>query len=369
MLESRWRRQLGTGIAATAAILAIASTTLGAPAAELAAPPICGGDTAPSASPRSAAWYRLDPVIDDGVRTGQRLQVGRIGGPAWTVDLDPESFATGPFHGLVVTGTDDGRRSTVSMADLGRGCTTVVGTSRDVIRRAVLAPDGASIFEFRVDRRDRRDLGVWRRSPGSDDAQQVLEPIPADPAFGITWTTDLAWSADGRALAVTSCGEAACRIRVLDPATGGVQTVADPTLGGFVGLADERVVVRGACPGLPCPIVAVDLGDGSTHVLADAAGLAALVVGEDGRRNVIAYEADASGGLLRTVTLDGVASQTFAAPDGLRPLGTHDGSGADLPAGWLLLGPDGRLPATPGTDVRAHHLADGQTLRLDEVLP
>ncbi len=368
MLESRWRRRLGTGIAATAAILAIASTTLGAPAAELVAPPACDGDTVPSASPRTAAWYRLDPVIDDGVRTRQHLEVGRIGGPAWTVDLDPESFATGPFHGLVVMGTDDGRRSTVSVADLGRGCTTVVATSRDVIRRAVLAPDGASIFEFRVGRRDRADLGVWRRSPGSDDAQQVVEPIPADPAFGITWTTDLAWSADGQALAVTSCAEAACRIRVLDTETGGVQTVADPTFGGFVGLADERVVVRGACPGLPCPILAVDLRDGATRVLADAAGLATLVIGDDGQ-SVVVHESDASGGVLRTVSLDGVASQTFAAPNGLRPLVSLDGSGADLPAGWLVLGPDGRLPATPGTDARAQHLADGQTLRLDEVLP
>ncbi len=368
MLESRWRRRLGTGIAATAAILAIASTTLGAPAAEAVAPPPCDGEAMPSASPRAAAWYRLDPVIDAGERTGQRLEIGRIGGAPWTVALDPESFATGPFHGLVVMGTDDGRRSTVSVADLGRGCTTMVATSRDVIRRAVLAPDGASLYEFRVGRRDRADLGVWRRSPGSDDAQQVLEPIPADPAFGITWTTDLAWSTDGQELAVTSCGEAACRIRVLDTTTGRVQTVADPTLGGFVGLADERVVVRGACPGLPCPITAVDLRDATTRVLADAAGLATVVIGENGE-TVVVYESDATGGVLRTASLDGVVGKAFAAPDGLRPLVTHDGSGADIPAGWLVFGPDGRLPALPGTDAHAHHLADGQTLRLDEVLP
>lgn len=368
MLESRWRRRLGPGIAATAAILAIASTTLGAPVAELVAPPACGGEAMPSASPGAAAWYRLDPVIVAGVRTGQRLEIGRIGGAAWTVALDAESFATGPFDGLVVMGTDDGRRSTVSVADLGRGCTTVVATSRDVIRRAVLAPDGASIYEFRVGRHDRADLGVWRRSPGIDDAQQVLEPIPADPVFGITWTTDLAWSTDGLELAVTSCGEAACRIRVLDTTTGRVQTVADPTLGGFVGLADDRVVVRGACPGLPCPIVAVDLRAGTTRILADAAGLATLVVVEDGQA-VVVHESDASGGALRTVSLDGAANGAFAAPDGLRPLATLDGSGAEVPAGWLVLGPDGRLPAIPGTDARAHHLADGRTLRLDEVLP
>lgn len=368
MLESRWRRRLGPGIAATAAILAIASTTLGAPAAELVAPSACGGEAMPSASPGAAAWYRLDPVIDAGVRTGQRLEVGRIGGAAWSVALDPESFATGPSNGLVVMGTDDGRRSTVSVADLGRGCTTVVATSRDVIRRAVLASDGVTIYEFRVGRRDRADLGVWRRLPGSDDAQQVLEPIPADPAFGVTWTTDLAWSTDGQALAVTSCGEAACRIRVLDTTTGRVQTVADPALGGFVGLADERVVVRGACPGFPCPIAAVDLRDGTTRVLVDAAGLATLIVGEDGQ-TVVVHESDASGGALRTVSLDGAANGAFTAPDGLRPISGLGDSGADLPAGWMVLGPDGSLPATPGTDALALNLADGQTLRLDEVLP
>jgi len=213
------------------------------------------------------------------------------------------------------------------VADLGRGCTTIVATSRDVIRRAVLAPDGATIYEFRVGRHDRADLGVWRRSPGSDDAQQVLEPIAADPAFGITWTTDLAWSTDG-----------------------------------------QKLAVRGACPGFPCPIAAVDLRDGTTRVLVDAAGLATLIVGEDGQ-TVVVHESDASGGALRTVSLDGVTTQVFTAPDGLRPISGLGGSGADLPAGWMVLGPDGRLPAMPGKDARAHHLADGQTLRLDEVLP
>ncbi len=368
MLESRWGRRLGPGIAATAAILAIASTTLGAPATEERTPPDCPGGSTLAEPPRAAAWYRLDPVIEAGTRIGQRLDVGRIGGTAWSLMLEPESFATGPTNGQVVAGTDDGRRSTVSVVDVGRGCATPVATTRDVIRRAVLAPDGASIYEFRVRRGDRADLGVWRRTLGEAASQRVLSPIPADPAFGITWTTDLAWSTDGTALAVISCGEVACRTRVLDAATALVRTVADPQFGGFVGLADDRVVVRGACPGLPCSLVAVDLRNGASRVLDEAAGLAMLVVGADGQA-VIVHEAGAEGGALRTVTLDGVAVGAFLAPDGLRPVSQLDGSGAEVPPGWLVLAPDGQLPSNPGPDVRAQRLADGQTNRLDEVLP
>lgn len=368
MLESRWGRRLGPGIAATAAILAIASTTLGAPATEERTPPNCPGGSAIAEPPGAAAWYRLDPVIEAGTRTGQRLDVGRIGGTAWSLMLEPESFATGPTDGQVVVGSDDGRHSTVSVVDVGRGCATPVATTRDVIRRAVLAPDGASIYEFRVRRGDRADLGVWRRTLGEAASQRVLSPIPADPAFGITWTTDLAWSTDGTALAVTSCGQVACRIRVLDTTTARVRTVADPQFGGFVGLADDRVVVRGACHGLPCSLVAVDLRDGATRILNEAAGLATLVVGEDGQA-VVVHELDAGGGALQAITLNGIAGQAFTAADGLRPVSRLDGSGADVPPGWLVLAPDGQLPSTPGMDARSHRLADGRTHRLDEVLP
>lgn len=370
MLESRWGRRLAPGIAALAGVLAIASTTVGAPPAEVGALPACRDGTRPADTVAGvAAWYRLDSVLVAGARQGQRLDVGRIGASAWSVSLDSESFATAPTRGRVVFGTDDGRRSTVSVADVERGCSTVVATSSDVIRHAVLAPDGASLYEFRVRRADRADLGVWRRTPGQDDATRVLGPIGPDATFGITWTTDLSWSLDGRSLAVTSCGEVACRIRVLDPATGRSRTVADPRLGALVGLDDERLVVHGACRGLPCPLFAVDVRSGATRRLADAAGLASLVV-DAGERSVAVHEVDDLTGPLVQVALDGARTDSLALPpNGYRIVGPGAAAGAEVPPGWLLLGPDGRLPAAPGGDARVQRLADGQTRRLDEVVP
>lgn len=369
MLESRWGRRLGPGIAALAGVLAIASTTVGAPPAEVGALPACRDGTTPGAVAGAAAWYRLDPVLVGGARQGQRLDIGRVGGSAWTVTLGSESFASAPARGRVVFGTDDGRRSTVSVADMARGCSTIVATSTDVIRHAVLAPDGATLYEFRVRRTDRADLGVWRRTPGRDDATRVLGSIGPDPAFGMTWTTDLTWSLDGGLLAVTSCGEVACRSRVLDPATGRSQTVADPRLGALVGLAGDRLVVRGACRGLPCPLFVVQASNGQVRTLAGAAGLATLVVDVD-RRPTVIYEVEAAPDRLARVGLDGRTRDAFAvAADGYRIVGPAAAAGAETPPGWLLLGPDGRLPTGPGGDARLQRLADGQTRRLEEVAP
>ena len=145
------------------------------------------------------------------------------------LDLDAESFAAGPFGGTTLIGSDDGRRSRLSLVDAARGCAWPLVASRDVIRTATLAPDGTSLFEFRVDRQTRADLGVWRRAlDGSAAPARVLAPIAADARFGPTWTTDLVWSEDGGTLAVQSCGEISCRVRILDPRDGGVRLVADP---------------------------------------------------------------------------------------------------------------------------------------------
>lgn len=369
MLESRWGRRLGPGIAALAGVLAIASTTVGAPPAGVRALPSCADGTQLAEPSGAAAWFRIDPLLVAGARQGQRLDVGRVGGPAWTTTLEAESFASAPADGRVVFGTDDGRHSTVSVADVRRGCSTVVATSSDVIRHAVLAPDGASLYEFRVRRTDRADLGVWRRTPERDDATRVLGPIGDEATFGKTWTTDLTWSLDGRSLAIASCGEVACRIRVLDPETGRSRTVSDPRLGALVGIADERVVIHGACRGLPCPLFAVDLRTGGARPLADAAGLAALVLDARGRP-VAVHEVDGSGGSLASVALDGTPAAVPGTPSGGdRIVGPGAGAGAETPRGWVLLGPDGRLPTAPGGDARLLRLADGHTRRLDEVAP
>ena len=163
MVESRWVRRIGPGLAALGAVAAIATTTLGAPD-RIWDPPPCPAD-ATRTQARPGTWWRLDPLLAGGRLSGQRLAVG---GPGTAnprrLDLTAESFAAGPFDGRVLVGSDDGRRSTLSLVDPARGCAQALATmGTAVIRRATLTPDRQAVIEFRVDRRTRADLGVFRR--------------------------------------------------------------------------------------------------------------------------------------------------------------------------------------------------------------
>lgn len=385
MVESRWLRWIGPGVAALGAIGFIASTTLGAgvqpwvPRA-CAGPPadrIAAARDARAVAPadlREAPWYRLDPVIDgDGVLHGQRLSVGLDGErTARSLVLGAESFAAGPFGRVVLAGSDDGAASRIQAIDVASGCAWVVGEEPSVIRRATIDPAGAFIYEIRVDRASRTDLGIWRRPmDGRSAARLVLAPLSADGRFGRTFTTEFTWSLAGDRLAVQSCGEVACRTRVIAPLGGPPVTLDSPDLGPLVGLDGDRVVTYGACRGLPCPIVSTDLRTGHRLELAPAGGLAIVVPTDAGSRLI--HEVGASMGReLRSVALDGGTTMDLGRlPDGLRlqPSGGRADAATRLPSGWVLLAPDGRIPAD-GTSGRPQlrHVPDGSTVALDEAL-
>ena len=369
MVESRWFRRAGPGLAAIGALAIVASTTLGAPERRWEPSP-CAGQPRAGVTPRGA-WYQLDPVIAGGVRTGQRLVVGAAGlGQARMLTLGSESFAAGPFGGSVLVGTDDGRQSRLSLVDVGAGCAWSIGTSRDVVRRATLTPDGAALFEFRVDRVSRTDLGVWRRSlDGRVPAVRVLAPIEAHAGFGPTWLTDFVWSDDGRSLAVQSCGETACRFRVLSLAGDPLRTVADLRVGDAVGLSGDRLVAHASCRGLPCPLLVVDLADGSSMTLHAAAGQAVLAQ-DAGGKPVVVHEVGADGTRLRRVGLDGRGSGPMPAdPAGRRLVAgpARSGGAAEHAADTLLFGPDGRLSTDGSAAPLIRRLSDGTAVPFDEV--
>ena len=383
MVESRWLRSIGPGLVAIAAVGLVASTTLGAgdrpwaPRA-CAGPPVtlaaAAGQPAPKtlAEVRAAPWYRVDPVLDgDGALRGQRLVSGlggrRGGMPAG--ELARESFAAGPFGRIVLVGSDDGTASRLHAFDSGDDCAWLLATEAAVIRRATIDPAATSIYETRVDRASRADLGVWRRPlDGTGPARQVLPPLPVDDRFGRTFSTTLTWDAAGRRLAVQACGEVACRTRLLDPATGESLTMDDDRLGILIGLDDARLVSHGACRGLPCPIVTTTLATRASEVLVPNAGRGALLSTRDGPR-LVHEVAGAPARGLRSVAVDGsAASDLGLLPDGLELVvpGAGD-SGTTLPAAWVLLAPDGRLPAdaAPST-LRLRHVPDGATVQFEE---
>jgi hypothetical protein len=368
MVESRWFRRAGPGIAAIGAVAVIASTTVGARPATWS-PPACAGMPKIGDAP-IGAWYRIDPTIVDGVRSGQRLAVGGSGtAGVRELDVDPESFASGPFAGTVLVGTDDGTTSRLSLIDVAAGCAWAVDQSDAIVRRATITPDGAALIQFRVDRTTRADLGLWRRSlDGGGPLEPILPPIQLDERFGPTWLTELSWSDDGGLLAVQSCGEVACRIRWLDPRTGARGVVSDPSLGDLVGLTQDRLVVRAACRGLPCPVRSVALKDGAVSTIVGSAGQSALARDGDGRHLVV-FERDPDGRAIASIGLDGSGERPM--PDdakGRRLVAAPAWSGgaAEVPAGWIAFGPDGRLPIAGPVDAVLRRVSDGHAVPLGE---
>jgi hypothetical protein len=301
-------------------------------------PPPCGGGGAPPGG--DAAWYRADPVLDgSGTLAGLRLVAGGMEGPDRVLALEPESFASGPVQGRVIVGEDDGTHSVLRALDPARGCATEIASVRDgVVRSAVASEDGRVLFEHRVDRLSRTDLGVWRRDledwRSMGPARRVLEPLGPDARYGPTFTTGLVVDATG-GLVVASCGERACRTRML-ASDGRIRTVG-PT-GPALGAVGGSPVTRDVCTGLPCPIV-VHEPDGTQRIIARDARLAALGGAGDG---VLVVEGD--GGRLRTVDVQSGAGMALAA-EGMLPVGGGSlaTSGASSVPGEVVLAPGGRV--------------------------
>jgi hypothetical protein len=383
MVESRWLRWIGPGVVALGAVGFIASTTLGA-ARRPWVPSACAGPPAGLATAardpgavdiaavRGAPWYRLDPVLmEDGALHGQRLAIGLEGDPVVrTLDLPAESFVAGPFGRLILTGSDDGTVSRLEAFDPAGGCAWPIAEDRIVIRRATIDPGGIGIYEMRVDRVSRADLGIWfRPMDGRTPARRVMDAPAIDGRFGPTWSTTFDWDLAGDRLAVQSCGEAACRVRVIDMAGGQPETLDAPDLGVLVGLDGDRVVTYGACRGLPCPIVSTDLATGERQVLATDAGPAVLASSPTGATLVHEVRL-ATGRRLRSVALEtGKVGDVGAIPADLRlqPSSAGVDAATRLPSGWVVLAQDGRLPADGRAgDSQLRRITDGLTVPLDE---
>ena len=212
MVEARWLRWFGPGVVALGAVGLVGSTALGA-ATHVPTPQACAGSLAERnaaahravamdlADLRSAPWFRLDARLDrDGSLAGQTLAVGLDGESGGRVSEWPaESFAAGPFGQVVLVGADDGSVSSLQALDVATGCAWPIATEPSVIRRATIDPTGTTVFEMRVDRVTRADLGIWSRPmDGHLPARQVLPAPATDGRFGRTWSTEFTWDLEWR---------------------------------------------------------------------------------------------------------------------------------------------------------------------------
>jgi hypothetical protein len=85
-----------------------------------------------------------------------------------TVRIPAQDLADADRHGsqpLVLTGRIDvlEQESRLRLVDLGAGCAAELGEEAAVVRGAILARDGRSAWEHRVERTSRADLGIWVR--------------------------------------------------------------------------------------------------------------------------------------------------------------------------------------------------------------
>jgi hypothetical protein len=380
-VELRWLRHLGAPIAGLAAVGLLVWGSGGA-TARIPPSTACTGSAGdatralrapdPIAPARlvGESWFRLQPRLDTALAlAGQQLEIGWHGGASRLLDLPPESFAAGPFGRLVLVGADDGRRSTLRALDGADPCDWLLATEQHVIRRATIDPLGNSLYEFRVDRFSRADLGVWRRPLSGGASVRVVPPLPADDHYGPTFSTELSWSDRGDQLAVQSCGFTRCRTRLLHLASGAVRSVLGEDQGPLLGVAGGKLVGYGTCRGLPCRVRAIDLDSGSDVTLVEAAGVAGLVATEAGP--AVAYEAgNGDAELVAVDVATGVARPVATLAPGLRLVTDWDASSTRerLPHGWALLSSaDGSSRA----DARSVlvRLADGTTVGLAEVTP
>jgi hypothetical protein len=376
MRELRWLLRVAPPFAALAAVVALGSASFRATAGT---PTSCGDarnlvaatQDAPSSSRAAAAvpGFVITPLLDAaGSLAGQRIEIGTAARTTVSLEVPPESFAAGPFGRAILVGADDGRRSTLRAFDAVSGCAWSLTTEADVIRRATIDSSAGNVYEFRLDRATRADLGVWRRPLDGGAAAAVLAPLAADGRFGRTFSTELSWSEDGDVLVAQSCGVSRCRTRTVEIADGTVRTLDGADQGEVIGLAAGRLVTYGACRGLPCPINSVDVTTGEVATLAPAVGAARIVATGNGPRVVAELGTDDDPALLLVDPASGRSAAVPANVEGWRLVPSAaraEGALAVLP-GWALLTRDGRA-ARPGNAAELLRVDDGATLDLTEV--
>lgn len=267
-----WVLQLGPPSLVVAAILAgsvaLPNRLIAGPATAASARSCPANNFAATvgSAPRKApiaAQVELRPQLGArGEITGRTLVVTVAGSVQRRIDLAAESFAAAPVANVVVFGQNEpSAGSKIRAIDLETGCEFALFATDEAVRSATVDPGLRALYVHSVDAADRADRGVRRVDLANGASTVVVPPVGAAEPFGITFATRLVWSVAGDELAVQSCGIAACRTRVLDTATGRIQTF-NPPHGELVGLTQDKLYAFDVCPGLPCALESVDRATG-----------------------------------------------------------------------------------------------------------
>ena len=198
---------------------------------------------------------------------GRALNARTANGAPVSVDLPVESFVGETVDDLVVyTRYTPATGSQVRALDLVTGCDGLLASPSEIVRSAVLAVDGTSLYVHSVKKTGRADAGVIRFDLVTGISTQAVPPLRPNARLGPIFGTELHFGADSGALAVQSCGMSECLTRVLDVATGTVATYDQPGQGQFISLDDEHLVTYAACGLMPCDVLSIDLATSSVEV-------------------------------------------------------------------------------------------------------
>lgn len=286
----RWRGLLGPpSLTVSTALLVAAVVPAAFASAPLRPPPtpnapclvpglLVEGELSAVREPSLTARVTQEIVLtQQGEEKGRRLAVGSGALDAAVISLPPESFVAGPFGAVVVYGSHaPSSGSEVRAVATSTGCDQLLTRPAGIVRSAVLDAAGRALFVHTVTDGSRRDAGVVRHELATGAQTQVVEPLPDSDVYGPTFATSLQWSADGRDLAVQSCGFSRCRTRVLDTTSGSVRTFDEHPHGALIGFDQEELYAFDACHWAPCDVLVVDRATGATSVIAEDAYDASL---------------------------------------------------------------------------------------------
>jgi len=269
------------------------------------------------------AWWRIVDDLDAvGTLVGRTLVAGVAAATTLTMPLDPESMARGPVRGLLVVTNDDGSTSELRLVSIAQGCSWIVHRDANVIRSAILDARGHVAYAHLLERATRADLGIFRVDGGDRDAPlaAILDPLAPQADLGRIWATELRLDAAGESLAVQSCSDRGCLIRVLSLAAFGspVTELRGAGQGSIVGFARDRIVTWAFCDGLPCAIQAWKAGAAQPEALAERAVGAGLTA--DGRYLLIVTDGS-SGRAVRVDLVEGASAAVEGLVAGELPLG------------------------------------------------
>lgn len=365
MPKRRWPVGLGaalillSGLVAAGAAVRLQGDVEAGPRSQIPPPTACSSSPVKPGEPVEplpGAWWKAVERLDyAGTLVGRQVFAGRDRGAAVVVELAPESAVSGPVGGIVVATTDDGSRSELRLVSVDNSCAWVADRTADVVRSGILDPKDGTLLAHLLDRSTRTDRGIWRLAVAAGSGiEPVLVAAPLGPtsdasaSVGVVWRTLLRLDARSTRLAVQSCGDLGCLVRVVDlrDATPAPLRFGGSDQGDLLGFAGEELVTWGRCPGLPCPVLSWDPSTGRRRTLVDGATSAGLT--GDGRRLVAVFANGLGSRGLEIDPATGAARAVVGLPVGLAPLP----QGAGATAG-LEVADDEVVIGSPTSDPRA----------------